>query len=427
MPKAIRRQATALLLSIAALILVSLAAVASSRPTEVTVVFRYDDYSYVSDTAVENRMIDVFARHKAALTVGVIPFICVGDPRDMSDRRVLPLGPEKAAVLKRAADAGTVEVALHGYSHRAVTGDARVRSAEFSGADYDAQVALLAQGRAYLDGLLDVEITTFIPPWNRYDDCALRALETLSFDCISASMAGKAGAGSTLKFVPSTCGLPGLRKAVERARREAGKPMVVVLMHPYDFTEIDKERGVISVDLLDEIVEWAASQGDVRIRTVGRAALVMSDLGAERYLGNRANFTRPSFLAPPPLVSRLRPAGVYSSSETAARLASRTLAFAAAFYLALALVCATLVFLAGNAVAPRLARLRSLRLCAFGVVIIAIAAFGLGGVAPNFTRVASLAAALGATIGIFWSARAREERAILSRIHATGAAVSTRG
>jgi hypothetical protein len=51
----------------------------------ISVVFRLDDFSAVSSTDIERSMIRLFREHCAAVTLGLIPFVCehdIGDPSE---------------------------------------------------------------------------------------------------------------------------------------------------------------------------------------------------------------------------------------------------------------------------------------------------------------------------------------------------------
>ncbi len=46
---------------------------------QITVVFRLDDYSHLSTTEFEVRLINAFRKYNAACTFGVIPYVCTGN------------------------------------------------------------------------------------------------------------------------------------------------------------------------------------------------------------------------------------------------------------------------------------------------------------------------------------------------------------
>ena len=56
--------------------------------------------------------------------------------------------------------------------------------------------------------------------------------------------------GSDLKFLPVSCGLIELQEAIRAARRSSdNQPLVVALIHDYDFLDINKELVEVIEDL----------------------------------------------------------------------------------------------------------------------------------------------------------------------------------
>ncbi|MCH7558351.1 MAG: DUF2334 domain-containing protein [Planctomycetes bacterium] len=141
-----------------------IAAQARSGPKEkqIIVVFRFDDYSSRSSTDMEVKLIAAFQKHNISCTFGVIPYVHVGDSHDASPQDVVPLTPTKANILNNAIKTGTLEVALHGYSHQ--TNHKRGGYTEFSGLAYDSQLERITKGKNLLEEMLDTQITIFIPP-----------------------------------------------------------------------------------------------------------------------------------------------------------------------------------------------------------------------------------------------------------------------
>ncbi len=181
---------------------------------QITVVFRFDDYSSLSSTEFEVKLINTFREYNTVCTFGVIPYVCAGDIHDTRPQDVVPLTLKKAAILKNAIKEEILEVALHGYSHQTIRSKTNGKHTEFSGLDFDSQVAKIAKGKDYVEEILDIRIATFIPPWNVYDANTIRAIEKLGFKCFSAGVSVKAPESSILKFAPATCDLFELRQTV---------------------------------------------------------------------------------------------------------------------------------------------------------------------------------------------------------------------
>lgn len=232
----------------------------------VEVVFRFDDYSSTSATDLERQIIDLFSQYQTPITFAVIPFACADDIHDPAPQETIPLGARKVNLLKRACNDGILDVGLHGYSHQTIHKD---HYSEFEGMDYDCQLAKLVEGKKYLEAILDTPVSTFMPPWNRYDLNTLKALETAGFTTISADLNGISAEGSNLAFLPATCSIAKVRDCVEMARADVGQhPVVVMLFHEYDFRKIDARRGRTNFEEFSALVDWLKNQPDVRLRSI---------------------------------------------------------------------------------------------------------------------------------------------------------------
>jgi peptidoglycan/xylan/chitin deacetylase (PgdA/CDA1 family) len=306
----------------------------------ITVVFRFDDYSTYSDAAVETRIIEAFKRSDACCTVGVIPYVWGGFGEDPRPQEVAPLTEEKAAALRDARDQGILDVAMHGYSHEMIR-----PGTELAGLDYDEQFERVRHGRALLLALLGTTVTTFVPAWNSYDDATLRVLRDLGFQCLSADTRGIPGseASCPLKFLPSGCDLDGLRHAIAEARRtHDSSAIIVVLFHPYDFRENHPVQGRWSFAAFEELLVWTVSQSDVVVKSIGQLLETSADLSARRLADNQRRMRVPGYV--PPFLSRWFGVGtsrVYLSAE-AIRRTENTWRNA----LALTQACAALLYLA---------------------------------------------------------------------------------
>ena len=237
------------------------------------VIFRLDDIGTGSQTDIELEIMDLFRDYGASITFGVISFS--DDAASHPDLTI-----EKAQILKQGLNEGILDIALHGYSHQENN-----EGSEFAGLDYDSQLQRLADAKSFLEGMIDAPVTTFVPPWNTYDQNTLLALDSLGFSTISAKMGEEVISTSSLKFLPFTSRLSGLRDSVQAARESTYKqPVIVVLFHEYDFKEISKERGVFSFQEFSELLNWLHSQEDVRILSINEAAKEITDLSASRFI-----------------------------------------------------------------------------------------------------------------------------------------------
>ncbi len=234
----------------------------------IDVVFRFDDYSATSRTELERQIFDIFRKNKAVLTVGVIPFVCERDIHDVSPQPAIALTQAKIDILRDAAEKGVVEVALHGYNHQAVRAEGK-RYSEFKGVRPDIQSSKIKKGKEFLERSFGGEITTFVPPWNSYDENTILSAEHSGFKVLSGDFEGSARERDTIQFIPATSDIYKAQSAVQRARWNPShtKQIIVILFHEYDFKESDPSAQY-SVDQLSALVTWLASQDDVRIRSL---------------------------------------------------------------------------------------------------------------------------------------------------------------
>ena len=247
---------------------------------QVNVVFRYDDYAANSVTEAEIQILEAFRNHGIPITFGVIPFKVSGDVEDPSPREFLPLDSVKGEILRKGYDEGILEVSMHGYSHQTNSNE---YLSEFAHLDMEEQVRRLVSGKKYLQELTGAPVTTFLPPWNTYDLNTLSALEESGFTILSANKKGLAVKGSNLHYLPVSCDLPELKDAVSAARKSSDKqPLVVALLHDYDFLDFNEVLGVISFREFFDLIDWVAAQEDVRIITIQQAGGLIADLSPER-------------------------------------------------------------------------------------------------------------------------------------------------
>ncbi len=318
-------------------LLLQLAFLASSAPLsaenqEIAVIFRYDDYNNDSPTDIETKMIQALKSQNLSATFAVIPFTAVQDQVPGETAVPAPLSVNKADILRAGIDAGVLEVAQHGYSHQSIReaadydgplfgedfyGDTRT---EFAGLDYERQVEIIAAGKSLLEETLEVEVSCFIPPFNTYDSNTTRALEDLGFECLSAGRTGIPIQSSKLKFVPNTCELRHLKMAIETARRTSGgTSLIVVLLHPFDFVEFDKERGRYSFEEFEEYLVWIDTQDDLRVITIKEAIESINDLNMARFESYYSFHVSSTFHLLPPILDFLPYPWLFYPSEDAIR------------------------------------------------------------------------------------------------------------
>lgn len=250
-------------------LLCSAPAALAQTPPRIEVVFRYDDYSSVSFTGFETRLLRVFEKTQTPLTVGVIPFPVAKNYRDVSPQPTVPLTEEKAAILREAIEAGIVEPALHGYNHQSRPRPLWGQFSEFKGLSQDEQMRRIREGKEFLEKLLNRDIKIFIPPWNVEDRTTHIVLERLGFLGVSSGFDGGGGAVSdktSLKFLPATSELARFYESLRSARRAScPTSVIIVILHDYDFAEVDTKRAVTNLEAFSEMLTSFAKQSDLRV------------------------------------------------------------------------------------------------------------------------------------------------------------------
>jgi len=253
----------------------------------ITVVFRYDDFSARSDTALEKRLIDLFQRYRVPCVFGVVPFVCAGDELDPSGQQYLELSADKVELLRDGVASGTIEPALHGFHHQNYNPELDGRLREFAGLPFEEQHRRLRDGKEWLERICGTVVDTFIPPFNAYDRNTLAALGAAGFRILSAAMFDEADTDVTVALMPHSCSLLKARDAVERARRLPGSDVAVIpLFHPFDFVESDRVKGRIDLDRFEELLVWLKNQPDIEITHF--SALAAAQYDAPRFIANRS-------------------------------------------------------------------------------------------------------------------------------------------
>ena len=253
-----------------------------SKENKIIVVFRNDDCSSVSSTDWEAKLINAFQKRNLSCIFGIIPYISKRDAHD-----VFPLSSAKAKILKDGIKAGILEVALHGYSHQVGYKSLKGYS-EFLNLDYETQLKKIKEGKTFLEEILDIQVATFIPPWNSYDLTTIQVLENSGFKCISADRYGYIKKSSSLKFLPGTCGFSELREVVKTARKVINfEPIVIVaVIHDYSFLEYSR-RGRFKFQDLVEILDWVTSQNDIQVCSFDQVLRSIKHLDEAPYLNQK--------------------------------------------------------------------------------------------------------------------------------------------
>jgi len=375
------------------------AAWAESRP--VTVVFRYDDFGNATPIEFDRRLIEAFGSRGMSATFSVIPFErrqLEGEPYHAFPRKVLPLRPDKAELLAEAVRRGTVEAALHGYVHQEVSPEGPWT--EFATLPYEQQQRKIVEGKQSLEAVLPGPPVSFVPPFNSYDANTLKVLEEQGFRILSAGGLEVPEGRWALKFLPATCELRlgHVRDAASEARRSGdAAPIVVVMCHPHDFLEINRQTGVMKLNAFGELLDWLAGQDDVRVCTLAEA---VAQSGRELSPDHYRNYCavrpdKPYHLLPSMLESGCANVHFYPSPETLGGIESARVMRLVGLYGAIAIVGLMLAYV----VLGPLPQLNTL--AAYGGLVVAagLAALVFRDQEVYFVGAAVVAVAAGACLG----------------------------
>jgi peptidoglycan/xylan/chitin deacetylase (PgdA/CDA1 family) len=371
---------------------------------KINVVFRYDDYSTLSSTDLELRIIDVFRRNEASLTFAVIPFSCTGDVHNPSPQDVIPLVSIKGDILRTALQDRTIDVAMHGSSHQT---NSPLNLTEFSGLDYAVQLGRLTKAKDFLETMIDAPVSTFVPPWNDYDLNTLKALEELKFSMISGSMQGQVMNRSKLKFLPATCDLDQLQDEVGGARRSSEpRPVIVVLFHGYDFREVDEKRGTIIYQEFLDLLKWLWSQKDVKLMSITQVAREISDLSGNRFLSNKSIHSALNLL---PSFVRKGQRNQYVSSARGLWL------YVALFYLAIAVIFLGMFFVASCTLFQQSPLILHIGRYAVTVLFAIITIYAIHNAAISIKGMTAIAGAAGASVGTWLCSISNKKNGLSAR------------
>jgi len=251
---------------------------------KISVILRYDDFNATSDIMLEEELMDLFRKYEISCLVGIVPF---ADKRAYIGPDSSPLCGAKATLLRKGIEDGVVEPALHGYTHFCRPRTDREGNTEFQGLSGKQQWQMMKDGKGWLEDITGQAIQVFIPPYNSYDKETVQVMRQVGLTILSGAMFDRAPHGQGISFVPHTCRLQQLRKAVESARASGRDDAIIMaLFHPFDFVECDQDRGRMDLLEAEEILGWMDWQEDVEVITA-QQAVYSQDCGSKRYRANR--------------------------------------------------------------------------------------------------------------------------------------------
>lgn len=244
----------------------------------VHIALRFDDPSPTSDHSLEREIFSILGELGIIATVAAVPFGINADG-------LVPLTRNNAPHLVAAHAEGVIEVAQHGYAHKHMTSTPKGSPSEFWSVPADEQHRCVDEGHDQLTQTFGQTIRGFIPPWNTYDDTTARHLADRGYAYLSGSLATPPLDETRLCLIPRTCDVHQLRQAyAEASRLPFLSPIVVVIMHHYDFLECTDKPGKLSLQAFRETLSWLKQQPEVHFITLGRLAENLGVVGSQATL-----------------------------------------------------------------------------------------------------------------------------------------------
>jgi Predicted deacetylase len=190
----------------------------SAKAQNIQLVFRYDDFRLVNDSTNE-KVIRLLQKYDIPVTLGVIP--CDANEQFKMDKDYRFLNE-----LKGLVNNGSVEIALHGLTHRRMT-----PYGEFKGLCIEEQTRRIKKGKSFLDSIFSNCLTTYIPPWNSHDENTVKALKSNNIYIVSSSVYDVWA--ETVYYPMTTDNFEGLGALIKGNQSLGG--IIVVMLHPTNF------------------------------------------------------------------------------------------------------------------------------------------------------------------------------------------------
>lgn len=238
----------------------------------VHVVFRLDDPRAVCDS-VSMRVVQLFNANQVPLTIAMIP--C--DSRENTITPPISTNSQYKAEIQR----DNIELALHGLTHQNING-----AGEFGGLDSTEAVRRIAKGKQALQAIFDKEISTFIPPFNAWNEHTQTAMRMHGMNVISADMFTPIYADS-VHYFPETLGHLMAQKGMWRAAKETimgceeKDAVCVVMFHAYDLPDEQ------SWEQLESLLDACKANEDVQCHTYQSLLESGVESSATRYHANQ--------------------------------------------------------------------------------------------------------------------------------------------
>ena len=273
------------------------AVVQVAEAATIKIILRYDDYSRSSNADVEQALFDVARNIGGGVLVGVIPF--PKSPYPIQGSNELPLlidlEENKIDLLKKYASLGVVEIAVHGFSHK--NNAIKKPNSEFTGLPQNTQNLLLSTAKASLEAAVGLRISSFIPPYNQYDNQTLKSLESSGYKLLSADLSGPTLRYGNLAYLPGGAwgSYPqNLKDVVLSALSKRHTDAIIIsTIHPYDIVESGRDmaefrRGSpqVSIQKLIDNLHYIKQLNDTRFMPIRELFESGEDLSPDRFRAN---------------------------------------------------------------------------------------------------------------------------------------------
>ena len=244
----------------------------NNKDKVINIIFRYDDASATTSSSIETKILSLFSKHNLPLTFAIIPYRCTGKTTDINNTEVFTYPQNKANLLKKYIENGTLEVALHGYSHQTIS---TTEWTEFKNVPYEEQLEKLTKGKKLLESFFGENIYSFVPPYNTYDLNTLKALKTLNIHTISADMQGIHPKNSPLTFLSYTTTLDTLASEIKKTLSyNIKESFIVVMFHQYNLSTLKLptiNKSEITFLELDTLLSNLKKQPNINILSFSKA------------------------------------------------------------------------------------------------------------------------------------------------------------
>lgn len=261
------------------------------------VVFRYDDLAadkpgfrgtdpvalriWQAEKAVDA----LFEEYGIPYVIAVIPKGAGLYGRRDTNTELLPFSTdlEKTEFVKRAIRASRVEVAQHGYAH-INHAKKNHKAAEFRERNHEDQLKDISQGKNILCESLDLtNITTFVPPFNTWDNNTAKALKAAGFAVLSADRSHYYRSVIGLTVIPFTAQLWELESIAEQGDLPDDK-IIVVLYHPPQIAKLEgKQHRFFGIKRFNKLLDRLATESHVKVVTLQQLAQECDSLTTDRY------------------------------------------------------------------------------------------------------------------------------------------------